>query len=466
MFHFRSVAQVGAGDCRRMRRLLKYVMKRQLPFGLRFRIGFLAIAILPLAGNAKEVSDYEYPAQSAARSTVLGTPAELVSPLAAPGKIRERNYVLDLNKPGLESFKALRRRGLHRLGFSLAYQETPAPLIVSIAGTGGDHEGGKAQLMKRLLYRAGFHVLSLSSPTHPEFIFAASSTNHAGISPEDAQDLYNVIQRAVELIGSKIEITDYYLTGYSLGGLNAAFLSQLDDRVGAIGFSKVLLINPPVNLLTSVTNLTDIVTGDEYLERTGSRSLKAFFDPVLQRLSDYYKREGRLDLTGDAMYRITEGVGLSDFDLRMLVRVAFAFSTADMVFVSDMLNQYGFVVPKGQRVSLVQSNNNVWFRRSASWTFVDYFRLMLLPYWQSTHPEATEESVVVEWSLLGMQEYLAGQNKIHVQHNADDFILGEGDIEFIRSTFGDRALIYPAGGHCGNMNHRRNVDDMIAFFRN
>lgn len=429
-------------------------------------IAFLALAVLPLAVSAKEVLGYEFPAQSAARSTVLGTPVKLVSPLAAPGKIREHNYYLDLKKPGLGVFKAYRRSGAHRLGFSLAYQETPAPLVVSIAGTGGDHEGGKAQLMKRILYRAGFHVLSLSSPTHPQVIFAASSTNHAGISPEDAQDLYNVIQRALEVIGSKIEITDYYLTGYSLGGLNAAFLSQLDDKVGAIGFSKVLLINPPVNLLTSVTNLTDIVTGDEFLERTGSRSLKAFFDPVLKRLADYYKREGRLDLTGDAMYRIAEGVELTDFELRVLVRMSFGFSTADMVFVSDVLNQHGYVVPRGQQVSLLKSNNNVWLRRSASWTFVDYFRLMVLPYWQSTHPQATEESVVVAWSLLGMQEYLEGQSKIHVQHNVDDLILGPGDLDFIRSTFGDRALIYPAGGHCGNMNHRRNVDDMLAFFQN
>jgi predicted alpha/beta-fold hydrolase len=450
-----------------MHRLHKCAAMWQRTHGARFRVGLLVLAVLPLPGNAKEVLDYEFPAQSAARSTVLGTPLALVSPLAAPGKIRERNYYLDLNKPGLEAFKRQRRRGSHRLSFSLAYQKTPAPLVVSIAGTGGSHEGGNAQLMKRLLYRAGFHVLSLSSPTHPEFIFAASSTNHAGVSPEDAQDLYNVIQRALEVIGPRIEITDYYLTGYSLGGLNAAFLSQLDDRVGAIGFSKVLLINPPVNLVTSVTNLTEIVSGEEFIERTGSRSLReAFFDPVLQRLSDYYKREGRLDLTGDAMYRIAEGVELSDFDLRVLVRVAFGFSIADMVFVSDVLNHYGFVVPPTQKVFTVQGNNNVFFRRSASWTFMDYFRLMLLPYWQSTHPQATEESVEFEWSLLGMQEYLAGQSKIHIQHNTDDFILGEGDLDFIRSTFGDRALIYPAGGHCGNMNHRRNVDDMLAFFQN
>jgi hypothetical protein len=425
---------------------------------------FILLLLSP-NGHGKEISNYDFPTQSPAQSTVLGTPLRLISPLAAPGEIQERDYYLDLNRSGREVFKKVRRKGGSRLSFSLAYQDNAAPLVVSIAGTGGSHNGGKAKLMKRLLYRAGFHVLSLTSPTHPEFLYTASSNNHAGISPEDAKDLYEIIQGALALIGPKVEITDYYLTGYSLGGLNAAFLSQLDDEVGAIGFSKVLLINPPVNLLTSVTNLTQIATSDELFEVTGSRSVSAFFDPVLERMADYYKREGELDLTGDALYRIAEGVVLSDFDMRALVKVAFTFSVADMVFVSDVLNQYGYIVPRGMQGSLVQSNNNARIRRSMSWTFLDYFRLMLLPYWQETHPQATEESAVVEWSLLGMQAYLAGQDKIHIQHNVDDIILGDGDMDFIRTTFGDRALIYPAGGHCGNMNHRRNVDDMLAFFK-
>lgn len=412
-----------------------------------------------------EVSNYEFPQQSAVQSTVLGTPIALMSPLAAPGEIRERTYYLDLQKVGIERFKEQKRRGVHRLGVSLAYQKGPAPLVVSIAGTGGDHESGKAQMVKRILYRAGYHVLSISSPTNPDFLFAASSYNHAGIGPRDAADLYQVIQLALAEVRSKVEITDYYLTGYSLGGINAAFLSELDDRERKIGFSKVLLVNPPVNLLTSVNNLTVIATSDELQQRRGSRTVSALLDPVLNRLAEYYKREGRIDLTGDAMYRIAEDLQLTDFELRALVRISFTFSLADLVFMSDVLNGYGYVVPVGQPVTMSQGNGTQWLKRSLSWTFEDYFRQMLLPHWQTTHPQATEESAVAAWSLLGLRDYLARTDKISVQHNVDDIILGPGDLDFIRSTFGQRSLIYPAGGHCGNMDHKRNVDDMLAFFR-
>ena len=50
--------------------------------------------------------------------------------------------------------------------------------------------------------------------------------------------------------------------------------------------------------------------------------------------------------------------------------------------------------------------------------------------------------------------------------NQDDIILGPGDIEYLQATLGDRAKIYPTGGHCGNMDYKDNVVDMLDFFNN
>ena len=49
--------------------------------------------------------------------------------------------------------------------------------------------------------------------------------------------------------------------------------------------------------------------------------------------------------------------------------------------------------------------------------------------------------------------------------NADDLILGRGDLGFLRRTFGERLTLYPRGGHCGNLNYRVNGDAMLEFFR-
>ena len=50
-------------------------------------------------------------------------------------------------------------------------------------------------------------------------------------------------------------------------------------------------------------------------------------------------------------------------------------------------------------------------------------------------------------------------------HNQDDLILEPGEIDFFPRVFGDRAKIYPKGGHCGNMDHRDNVAHMVNVFR-
>jgi hypothetical protein len=48
--------------------------------------------------------------------------------------------------------------------------------------------------------------------------------------------------------------------------------------------------------------------------------------------------------------------------------------------------------------------------------------------------------------------------------NADDLILAPGEIEFLRDTFGERATIWPTGGHCGNMEQKDVVAFMVDFF--
>jgi hypothetical protein len=73
--------------------------------------------------------------------------------------------------------------------------------------------------------------------------------------------------------------------------------------------------------------------------------------------------------------------------------------------------------------------------------------------------------LVDQVSLYALKDYLTSSKKIAVMHNADDVILGPGDLGFLRKTFGDRLTVYPYGGHCGNMNYRVNSDAMLEFFR-
>jgi len=76
----------------------------------------------------------------------------------------------------------------------------------------------------------------------------------------------------------------------------------------------------------------------------------------------------------------------------------------------------------------------------------------------------SRDEFITAISLRTIADYLKSSTKITVMHNENDIILEPGEIDFFNEVFGDRATIYPVGGHCGNMNYRDNVAHMVATF--
>ncbi|HXI77010.1 MAG TPA: hypothetical protein VNH21_07730, partial [Steroidobacteraceae bacterium] len=86
-------------------------------------------------------------------------------------------------------------------------QDKPAPLAIVISGTGSDGNTAKLSALRGALYGAGYHVLTVPSPTFPGFIVSASSTGVAGDLMQDGHDLYAAIQQVVGHLPRKVRIT-------------------------------------------------------------------------------------------------------------------------------------------------------------------------------------------------------------------------------------------------------------------
>ena len=76
-------------------------------------------------------------------------------------------------------------------------------------------------------------------------------------------------------------------------------------------------------------------------------------------------------------------------------------------------------------------------------------------------PQLIEQS-----SLKSIENYLVNSPKLGLIGNEDDFILRPSEISYLRQVFGDRATIFPHGGHCGNMAYPDNIAAMLDFFQN
>ncbi|MDT4839132.1 hypothetical protein FQZ97_729150 [compost metagenome] len=409
-------------------------------------------------------ASYGFPLENPFEATIVTSPPRLRPELPSRRTIIQSDYRL-AEQTTREFTPQSNFWAVDRLSYRLARQPHAAPLVFVIAGTGANYSSRTPEFLKRLFYGDGYHVVQLSSPTSYDFMVAASRNATPGISSADAEDLYQVM-RAIRAQHPDLPVTEFHMVGYSLGGLNAAFISHLDESRRAFNFKKVLLINPPVNLYTSISNLDLLVQA-----KVNGLKDSTFFDMLLTRLATFFKEQGYIDLNDALIYDFQRSdQRLSDEEMAMLIGSVFRLSVTNLVFTSDALNHRGLVTPAGLQINQGTSLTP-FMKRALQCNFDCYLHQQVLPFWRARFRDGAQardddvEQLNQQVSLYALEGYLRDNRKLGVMHNTDDFILGPGDLGFLRRTFGDRLTLYPRGGHCGNLNYRDNSAAILAFFR-
>jgi len=399
--------------------------------------------------------NYYYPFSNPYISTIVGTPEEYQAVL--PQTIPLQTYSLDK-----EVGPKIPDIFWYQSGFeySVALQKFRAPLIFVIAGTGADHKSEKNLVLLKAFYNAGFHVIGLSSPSHHNFITTASRTGIPGHLEEDAFDLYQVMQRISQNLEGKTDVSRYLLTGYSLGGAHAAFVSNLDEHEKAFSFERVLLLNPPLSMYASISKL------DRMLENIpgGVDHFNKFFDMLVQRISAVYRRSSKAEFNEALIYEAFKYDRPSDEQLAAIIGTAFRLSAANMIFATDVITNIGFV--KSKELTLNSGNSlDAYFRLCMRIGFTDYYHELLFPYFKNRQPLLTRESLANQLSLLHIEGYLKNTAKIGLVHNRDDIILVKGDIDIFEDMFGVRAKLFPTGGHLGNLQQQDTLAYIVNYFK-
>ena len=425
------------------------------------RFSWLVLFFFLLGGAWSQANAYDYPLKDPYLATVIGTPSEFQPKL--PDKIDYK----------MLSFEVFPERVVpsvfwHQKEFrySLTYQKGEAPLIFVIAGTGSSFYSANMIFFQRIFYQAGFHVICLPSPTHMNFITTASATGLPGNIIADAVDLYRVMTMAWEQVKDRIKVSEFYLTGYSLGASEAAFVAKLDEEKRTFNFKKVLMINPSVSLYSSAKILDQMLLA---ALPGGLQDFNGWLDRILGRFGEFFKETGSVDLGHDFLYNVYKHVNKTrspkQEDLATMIGTAFRISSNNMLFTSDVMTNSGLIVPKNLVLGSADSLYE-YFRVASYTTFIDYFDYLLLPYYKAKYPELTQQRAIEIDSLYHIEAYLRNSPKIGLMGNEDDFILTPQELSFLKYVFGSRAKIYPYGGHCGNMSYTENVEYMLNFLKN
>ncbi|EAA24594.1 hypothetical protein [Fusobacterium vincentii ATCC 49256] len=343
--------------------------------------------------------------------------------------------------------------------FSFSKQKNKkAPLIFVLAGTGSDYSTTRVKFMQRIFHDAGYHTIAISSQMSQQFMISASSNSVPGLLLEDNEDIYKAMKLAYNKIKDQVEVTDFYIMGYSLGGSNAAVLSYIDEKEKAFNFKRVFMVNPPVNLYDSAVKL------DKYLEDyTGGKSagIEKLLNTTLAKIKGGLTSE-YANIGADTIYNIVKGDILSDSEKKAYIGLAFRLASTDLNFISDFITKSHIYTKNPEKVDKY-TNMKEYFKAVNFATFEDYVNKIGFPYYKKHNKDLTTEDLKEKASLRVIEDYLRTSPKIAAVTNADELILNEKDFAFLKDVFKDRLIIYPKGGHCGNMFYKENVDIMLKF---
>jgi predicted alpha/beta-fold hydrolase len=386
------------------------------------------------------------------RATVFGTPPQDIAPMPDRVPLTEIDISLPWARPVPAVFWFDRRL---RVWFSA--QDKPAPLAIVIAGTGSDGNTSKLSVLRGALYRAGYHVLTMPSPTFPGFIVAASSTGVAGDLMQDGHDLYEAMQKIIAHLPRRVRITEIDVLGYSLGGANAAIVKSIDANEHKLAIHRAVMINPPVSLFASVGRLDklfaqSIGTGDEGVERLYRR--------LYAELANLYVASDRVQVDENFMLDAAGAVLKSDAEFSAAIALSFRLDLMNMFFAGDLYAGTGVVIdplhPPGVEDSLAEIE-----RELRGMPFSEYFSRVFAPYYLKHRPGATSASLIADNRLDIIGDTLRNNPDYYVLTNRNDVILDRRELTWLEDTLGSRIVVYDHGGHLGNLGDRQQVADLL-----
>lgn len=336
-------------------------------------------------------------------------------------------------------------------------QDKPAPLAIIISGTGSDGNTTKLSALRGALYGAGYHVLTMPSPTFPGFIVSASSTGVAGDLTQDGHDLYGAMQQIVAHLPRKVRITDIDVLGYSLGGANAAIVKSIDAAEGKLHIHRALMIEPPVSLFASVGRLDKLFANSI---GSGEDAIDNLYRTLYAQLANLYRASDRVQIDENFLLDAAAAVLKTDQEFSAAIALSFRIDLVNMFFAGDLYAGTGVVVDP-QHPPTVGDSLEETQRVLRNKPFAEYFTRVFAPYYLKHRPDSTAASLIAGNRLDIIGEALRDNPDYFAQTNSDDLILDKRELAWLRDTLGTRIAVYDHGGHLGNIGSRQQVSDML-----
>ena len=411
----------------------------------------IVVTTLCLLRSSAGAGESRYPYHDPYLATI--TTAILGADGLNPGLKRQVVHVAVL--PHRNRLPSLEGRG--ELSVALYRQNRPAPLVFILSGIGSNPYFGPATYFARLYHEKGSHVVILPSPMSWNFALAASRSGVPGYVPEDARDLYEAMQKTLQVLRNRygLQITTIDFMGVSLGALEGAYLSVLDAKERKVGIERYLLANPPPDLTYALKQLDDMDALQLELGRSRSEAIMAKALAIVEP----FTAERRDD---PAVFdRLVKAFSVfTREELRFLIAEYLQTVLPELVYVTEVIEG-----PHGRAVRGSEARRRIHDAKHV--TFTEYSGKIGVPAWraQTGDSRADLESFTRRGSLAPILDELRSNPRVYIIHTADDFLAEPEAIEALEEAMGDRMTLYRYGGHLGNLWYPETKAYVLGLFR-
>jgi hypothetical protein len=152
--------------------------------------------------------------------------------------------------------------------------------------------------------------------------------------------------------------------------------------------------------------------------------------------------------------------GFTKEEFQYLIAENLQSQLPELVYVTQIIHdQKLLTAPKDDKRKRLKEANN--------FTFTKYNPMVGVPWWQKQidDPKANLNAFVQSGSLAPIVDRLRDNPKVHILHNADDFLGERKSIEALQDSLGDRVTLFPYGGHLGNLWYSENKEYAVKYFR-
>jgi Alpha/beta hydrolase family len=401
----------------------------------------------PVSGPAAGLAD-----SAALRATVFGVAPQDMATLPDKVPVSELTVTLPWRQP-VPAVLWFNKK----LKVWFTAQKQAAPLAIVISGTGSDGNTSKLQVLRAALYGAGYHVLTMPSPTFPGFIVSTSSTGVAGDLLQDGHDLYGAMQEIVNHLPRKVKITEIDVLGYSLGGANAAIVKSIDAKQGKLKIHRVVMINPPVSLFSSVGRLDKLFAA--YIG-SGNEGVEQLYRRLYAQLANLYRASDQVQIDENFMLGAAAATLKTDAEFSAAISLVFRTDLVNMFFCGDLYAKTGVVIDPNHPPKVSDSLDEMQ-RELRDKPFSEYFTRVFAPYYLKHRPGSTSASLIADNRLDIIGDDLRNNPDYYVQTNKDDLILDQRELNWLKSTLGAKIVVYDHGGHLGTLGERQQIADML-----